>query len=90
EKQLLVDIRSAEEFSICSIPGSVSFPNDSIYDNYDSLNKDQPVVVVCHGFDRSVSVAIFLERKGFSDVSVLIGGIDAWALRVDNTMPRYK
>ncbi|CUT17388.1 MULTISPECIES: rhodanese-like domain-containing protein [Candidatus Ichthyocystis] len=90
EKPILIDIRSAEEFELCSIPNSISVPDDSIYDFYHSLDPYLPMVVVCHGFDRSVSVALFLERKGFLNVSVLIGGIDAWAMRVDQTMPRYK
>lgn len=86
---VLIDIRSEEEFSFCSIPGSLSIPEDQILDQLSFLKKEEPIVVVCHGFDRSPSVALLLERHGFLDVSVLVGGIDAWSLRVDQSLPRY-
>jgi len=47
------------------------------------------VVVYCHHGIRSQSAAAFLERSGFSDVSSLTGGIDAWSCEVDPTVPRY-
>jgi len=31
----------------------------------------------------------FLRREGFSRVSNLAGGIEAWAVEIDPSMPRY-
>jgi rhodanese-related sulfurtransferase len=34
-------------------------------------------------------VAGFLADQGFCRVANIAGGIDAWALEVDNSLPRY-
>jgi rhodanese-related sulfurtransferase len=36
-----------------------------------------------------MQVAFWLERNGFDDVINLHGGIDAWSLTVDSSVPRY-
>ena len=38
---------------------------------------------------RSLEVGNYLESSGFSDIVNLEGGLDAWAERVDQDMPRY-
>jgi rhodanese-related sulfurtransferase len=46
-------------------------------------------VCICHHGARSMQVAAFLERQGFTSVTNLTGGIHAWATQVDNTMATY-
>ena len=53
------------------------------------LDPETPTVVVCHHGTRSMHVAMFLERQGFSSVINLTGGVDAWARTVDPAMPVY-
>jgi rhodanese-related sulfurtransferase len=36
-----------------------------------------------------MQVAAFLERNGFGKVINLTGGIHAWAVQVDSSMPKY-
>jgi rhodanese-related sulfurtransferase len=36
-----------------------------------------------------MQVAAFLERNGFSNITNLTGGIHAWAVQVDPSMPKY-
>jgi rhodanese-related sulfurtransferase len=36
-----------------------------------------------------MQVAAFLERAGFKDVTNLTGGVHAWAMQVDTSMPTY-
>jgi rhodanese-related sulfurtransferase len=36
-----------------------------------------------------MQVAMFLERKGYTSVHNLMGGVEAWACEVDPTMRRY-
>jgi rhodanese-related sulfurtransferase len=50
---------------------------------------DQDIVAICHHGMRSAAVADFLESRGFTRVSNLTGGIDAWAREQDPEMPRY-
>ncbi len=54
------------------------------------LDPSAPTLVLCHHGVRSRSVAEFLvSRAGFTDVSNITGGIDAYSLRADKTVPRY-
>jgi rhodanese-related sulfurtransferase len=51
--------------------------------------RDQPIIVMCHAGGRSLRVAHFLLNQGFTDVANLTGGIAAWSLSVDATVPQY-
>ena len=53
------------------------------------LDPDAENVVICHHGGRSMHVAMFLERQGYSNVYNLTGGVDAWARQVDKAMPTY-
>jgi rhodanese-related sulfurtransferase len=44
---------------------------------------------MCHHGMRSMQVGLFLEQHGFTNISNLTGGINAWAQQVDGTMPTY-
>ena len=46
-------------------------------------------VVMCHAGGRSMRVAEFLEKQGFTNVANLSGGISAWSQAVDATVPQY-
>ena len=86
---LLLDVREPWEHAICSIPGSRLLPMGSVPGALATLDEDVPVVVVCHHGMRSLQVAMFLERQGFSAVFNLQGGVAAWAGDVDPAMARY-
>ena len=47
------------------------------------------MVAICHHGARSMQVAVFLERNGYSNTYNLAGGVDAWAKTVDPNMPVY-
>ncbi|MHA7880132.1 MAG: rhodanese-like domain-containing protein [Saccharospirillum sp.] len=85
----LLDVREGWEYQTCHIEGSVLIPMNSIPDQLDELARDNAIVCICHHGMRSLQVAHFLEQQGFSDVSNLNGGVDAWAREVDETMPTY-
>ncbi|MFX7329204.1 rhodanese-like domain-containing protein, partial [Acinetobacter baumannii] len=69
--------------------GSQLMPMNTVPAQLQELDPERPLVCVCHHGGRSMQVAIFLERNGFSNVFNLSGGVDAWALQVDSTMARY-
>ena len=50
---------------------------------------DQPIACLCHHGIRSMQVANFLERSGFTKVVNLQGGIQAWAEQIDPTVSQY-
>lgn len=86
---LLLDVREPWEFQICHIDGSVSMPMNTIPDRLAELDADRPIVCICHHGVRSMDVGVFLERRGFSQVINLSGGVHAWATQVDRQMPTY-
>ncbi len=86
---LLLDVREPWEFDTCHIPGSVLMPMSSIPARQEELDPELAIVCICHHGARSMQVAAFLERAGFSDVTNLTGGVHGWAVQVDSSMPTY-
>lgn len=88
-KPFLLDVRENWEFETCHIAGSTLMPMQTIPARIDDLDEDAAIVCICHHGARSLNVAAFLEHHGFSKVSNLTGGIHAWAVQVDSSMPQY-
>ncbi|MEW5009818.1 MAG: rhodanese-like domain-containing protein [Cycloclasticus sp.] len=86
---LLLDVREPHEFECCRIEGSQLMPMQSVPGHLDQLDKEQAIVTICHHGMRSQQVAQFLVQNGFSNITNLSGGVDAWAQQVDLDMPRY-
>ncbi len=86
---ILLDVRETSEHAICQIPGSILMPMGSVPAHYPELDRDAETVVICHHGGRSMQVAMFLERQGFSQVINLSGGVHQWANQVDPAMPCY-
>jgi adenylyltransferase/sulfurtransferase len=86
---VVLDCRSPLEWDICRLPGSVMIPWRELGRRVEELDRDRPLVVVCHRGPRSQHVAAYLQQAGFSDVGWLEGGLHAWATTVDPSMTRY-
>lgn len=88
-KPVLLDVREPWEFATCHIAGSLLIPMGAVPARMTELEEDAPIVCICHHGARSMQVGAFLERNGFSQITNLTGGVHAWALQVDNSMPTY-
>jgi rhodanese-related sulfurtransferase len=88
-KPVLLDVREPWEFQTCRIEGSVPIPMGAIPARMQELDDDAAIVCICHHGARSMSVAAYLEGNGFTQMVNLTGGVHAWALQVDNSMPTY-
>lgn len=88
-RPLLLDVRENWEVETCHIEGSTHIPMHLIPIRAGELDDDQDIVCICHHGARSMQVAAFLERNGFSRMLNLTGGIHAWAVQVDPSMPKY-
>ena len=86
---LLVDVREPYETEICKIAGSELIPMREIPARMHDLPRDEHLLVLCHGGARSMRVTEFLRAQGFTAVSNIAGGIDAWATEIDPTLRRY-
>ena len=88
-KPVLLDVREPWEFQTCHIAGAMPMPMNTVPARIQELDEETPIVCICHHGARSMSVAAFLERQGFTQITNLTGGVHAWALQVDGTMPTY-
>lgn len=75
---LLVDVRERNEFVDVRAPGAVLCPTSSFLLRYEELPRDRPLHVICASGSRSVAVAAWLLRNGWSDVHNVAGGMAAW------------
>lgn len=85
----LIDIREPWEARIAAIPGSELIPLGELPASLGRLRDDVPVVLYCHSGVRSARALDLLERLGVGGVAHLVGGIDAYAVRVDPSLARY-
>ncbi|GAB2530003.1 rhodanese-like domain-containing protein [Rufibacter soli] len=85
----LIDVREPEEWAICNLGGEL-IPLGDLPKAAPRLDKDTPLVLICHHGFRSAQALMFLQqRHGFTNLLNLKGGIHAWALEVDPTFPVY-
>lgn len=89
DSPFLLDVRSMEETMICNLDNSVLIPLPELERRMGELDKNEDIVVYCHAGVRSHHAAHVLRKNGFRRVRNLTGGITAWALDVDRSMPRY-
>ena len=86
---VLLDVREPWEVEKCSIANSVTIAMNTIPARIEELDPEAEIVCICHHGARSMQVAAFLERQGFTNVTNLTGGIHAWAQQVDPTVAMY-
>ncbi len=86
----LIDVREQWEYNIARLENSELMPTSTFLQYVDKLNPDDDLIIYCHTGVRSASVCSFLADKGFKNLINLKGGIDAWAIEVDPSVPRYK
>jgi len=86
---VLLDVREDEELQIVSVAGARHIPMGDIPSRISELDPDTEIYCLCHHGMRSAQVAGYLAQQGFENVLNVRGGIDAWAIFVDESLPRY-
>ncbi len=84
----LFDVRTPEEREIASLPGARLFDAAAAH-HISHLDQDTPLVFHCHHGGRSQAAAERFVEQGYRRVYNVIGGIDAWSVSIDATVPRY-
>lgn len=74
----LVDVRNPGEHALGSIRGAVNVPVGQLPSRLGELDPSTPTVVYCAGGYRSSAAASLLRANGFTDVSDIIGGYNAF------------
>ncbi len=84
----LIDVRSDEEREKASIKGAKPM-NADLMAELEALPRETPLAFVCHTGGRSQVAAEHFRKLGFTDVSNVAGGIDAWSREIDGSVPTY-
>ena len=80
----VVDVRGPGEFASGALPGARNLPLPRLRSMIGQLEPQRPVLVNCAGGYRSSAAASLLRAHGFSDVSDLLGGWNAWHTQPDH------
>ncbi len=91
ENFLLLDCREQDEYNRVHIAGALLLPMSELAERAAELesHRDHEIVVHCHHGGRSLRVTRWLREQGFGRVQSMAGGIDAWSLEIDSSLPRY-
>lgn len=76
---IILDVRTAQEYSEKHIPGATNIANESIgtKDIPELPDKDQLILVYCRSGNRSKQASEKLVKLGYTNI-VEIGGINSW------------
>jgi rhodanese-related sulfurtransferase len=88
---MLIDCREADEHATVNIAGARLLPMSELAQRISELDKlrNHQIAVHCHHGGRSMKVAQWLRSQGYAKAQSMAGGIDAWALEIDRSLPRY-
>ncbi len=89
EAHTLLDIREPHELEISALSGSLDIPMGSVPDRLKELPKEGTIAVLCRTGNRSMKVTMWLREQGYEGATNVGGGINAWAERIDPSLPQY-
>ena len=79
EDAYLLDIRMANVYEQGHIKGSHNIPTNLISERYQEIPIDKKIVIIGRVGDPAwVPTGWFLKSKGYKEVMILEGGMDAW------------
>ena len=85
-----IDVRTLEEYTGGHAARAVNIPLDTLSTKLDSLEKGEPIYVICQTGSRSRKAAEILKGAGFNNVLNVSGGTVAWqaaGLPMETTSP---
>jgi adenylyltransferase/sulfurtransferase len=85
----LLDVRTPEEYGIARVEGSLLVDQSLAQEILQTWPKETSIVTICHHGVRSLDAAAYLRGHGFSETKSMMGGIDAWSVQIDASIPRY-
>ena len=85
---ILIDVRGSEERALAAIDAARAMDGGTMQE-IEAMPKDTALAFLCHHGNRSQVAAEHFRKQGFSNVSNVVGGIDAWAKEIDSSVPLY-
>ena len=84
----VVDVRQPDELTIVSLSNTINIPLDQLPNTFVQLPIEEKICILCHHGVRSLRAALWLRSQGFEAYSVS-GGIAAWSIKIDQSLPTY-
>ena len=84
----VIDVRGESERSRAFIDGSLVLDRETM-SKLEAMPKDTGLAFLCHHGNASQGAAEYFRKQGFTDVSNISGGINAWSLEIDASVPTY-
>ncbi|BAS55836.1 rhodanese-like protein [Leptolyngbya boryana NIES-2135] len=88
-----VDVREPWEVEMASLKPFQNLPLSQFSEwaeqIYSQLDPETETLVLCHHGVRSAQMCHWLTQQGFTNVKNISGGIDAYSIVVDRSVPRY-
>lgn len=75
---VVIDVRNTGEWNDKHIDGAMSFPLNKLRQQIQEIPRDRRLILHCLGGYRSMIAASILEENGFTGLTDLVGGINAW------------
>ncbi|HTV41255.1 MAG TPA: molybdopterin-synthase adenylyltransferase MoeB [Candidatus Sulfotelmatobacter sp.] len=85
----IIDVREEYEYEISRIEGVPLLPMSQIQRRFTELDPNTQYYFLCKVGARSGDVVDFLHEQGFKYVKNVKGGMDAWSLEIDPSVPKY-
>jgi len=86
----LIDVRQPHEAQYASIPNAKLIPLGEIVSRKDELDPNREAIIHCHMGGRSARAIQALQSAGYDgELTNLAGGITAWSMDVDPSVPTY-
>ena len=84
----LVDVRSESERVRASIEGSLVLDRETM-GQLEAMPKDSGIAFLCHHGNASQGAAEYFRKQGFTNIANVAGGIHAWSMEIDPSVPTY-
>lgn len=85
----VIDVRPAHARAIAPFPHPHEVLDEDSRERLEALPKDVPLAFLCHHGNSSRQAAEYFRQLGFHDIHNVEGGIDAWSVQIDPSVPRY-
>lgn len=81
-KAQLIDVREPKEFEAGHILGARNIPSSQLRQRYKEIRPDKPAYLYCQSGARSARAAMFLKKKGYTELNQLQGGFKTWTGKI--------
>lgn len=81
-KAQLIDVREPKEFDGGHILGARNIPSSQLRQRFKEIRPDKPVYLYCQSGARSARAAMFLKKKGYTELHQLQGGFRGWTGKI--------